>query len=208
MKAEFFVDVCSHWCLVAIPAAAALREMNVQLEVVYAPLNNGEPLGFTNEMETWFYKRGAGAYGRDLKCDWCEGPETATWHANASAHAAGEILGDHLKGVHAIMLAAMEGGVLVGRAEEAHAVAAAAAGVPLQEIERRVSAAGLREMLNAGNQRLAAIGADERPTFVLENDNGDRVVFKGVWQKDAIVAAALALQHDEQAYTRAGPSPY
>ena len=208
MKAEYFIDACSHWCLVAIPAVEALRAMDVPVEVVYAPLNNGEPLGFPNEVETWFYKRGEGVYGQVLKPDWCEGPQTGTWHANVSAHVAGELIGDPIKAAHAMMAAAMERGVLVGRAEEAHGVAAAIAGVPLQEIERRVSAAGLHEKLNAGNQRLAAVGSNERPTFIIENNSGDRVVFKGVWQKDAIVAAAQALHHDERAYEKAGPPPF
>src|SRR5215469_4981784 len=208
MKAEFFIDVVSHWCLVAIPAVEALQEMGVPVEVVYAPLANGEPIGFTNKMERWFYARGSRAYGLDLKSDWCEGPETSSWHANVSAFVAGEILGNQVKAAHALMSAAMERGVLVGRAEEAHTVAAAIANVPLQEIERRVSAAGLREKLTAGNQRLAAVGADERPTFVLENNNGDRSVMKGLWQRDAIVAVAKAQLHDEKAYEKAGPPPF
>jgi hypothetical protein len=208
MKAEYFVDVCSHWCLVAVPAVQALRDLGVDVEVVYAPLADGKPLGFTNEMESWFYKRGSGAYGKTLHPDWCEGPDTSTWHANVSAYVAGEITGDQLAAAHAMMSAAMERGVLVGRAEEAHSVAAAYANAPLEEIERRVSAAGIHDKLTAGNKRLEAVGADERPTFVLTNDNGDRVVFKGVWQRDAIVAAAEALLHDEKAYKVAGPSPY
>ena len=208
MKAEVYIDVVSHWCLVAVPAMEALREMGVPVEIVYAPLNNGEPIGFTNEVESWFYKRGALAYGQDLKPDWCEGPDTGSWHANVSAFVAGEIIGDQVKAAHGMMAAAMERGVLVGRAEEAHTVAAAIANVPLQDIERRVSAAGLHEKLNAGNQRLAAVGSNERPTFVLENANGDRVVFKGVWQRDALIAVASALRHDELAYEKAGSPPF
>lgn len=208
MKAEVYIDVVSHWCLVAVPAMEALREMGVPVEIVYAPLNNGEPIGFTSDVESWFYKRGALAYGRDLKPDWCEGPEVGSWHANASAYVAGEIIGDQVKAAHGMMSAAMERGVLVGRAEEAHTVAAAIGNVPLQEIERRVSAAGLHEKLNAGNQRLAAAGANERPTFVLENANGDRSVLKGVWQRDALVAVAQAMMHDEAAYAKAGPPPF
>src|SRR5579862_7822631 len=197
MKAEVFIDVVSHWCLVAVPAMEALRDLVADVEIVYAPLNDGKPIGFTNEMETWYYKRGALAYGRSLKPDWCEGPEISSWHANVSAYVAGEIIGDQVKAAHAMMAAVMERGVLVGRAEEAHTVAAAIASAPLEEIEKRVSAAGMHEKLNAGNHRLAAYGADERPTFVLENANGDRAVLKGVWQRDAIVAVAQAMHSDE-----------
>lgn len=208
MKAEYFVDVCSHWCLVAVPAVQALQDLGIDVEVVYAPLNDGKPLGFTSEMETWFYRRGTGAYGKTLHPDWCEGPDTSTWHANVSAFVAGEITGDQIAAAHAMMAAAMERGVLVGRAEEAHSVAAAYAKAPLEEIERRASAAGIHDRLLNGNRRLEAVGSDERPTFVLQNDNGDRAVFKGIWQRDAIVAAAQALLDDENAYKAAGPPPY
>src|SRR5215469_5880455 len=124
MKASMFVDVLSHWCLAAVPAGQALIDLGIEFEVVYAPLKDGAPLGFTHEMESWFYKRGARAYNMELIPAWCEGPTTGTWAANAAAFVAGEIVGNQLKAAHAIMSAAMEQGGYLGRAHEAYTRAA------------------------------------------------------------------------------------
>lgn len=134
MKVTMFIDVVSHWCLVGVPAAQALVDRGVDLEVVYAPLKDGAPLGFTNEMESWFYKRGTIAYDVELIPAWCEGPQIGSWAANAAAFVAGEITGEQLNAAHAMMSAAMEHGALVGRPEVAYASAASFAGVSREEI--------------------------------------------------------------------------
>ncbi len=207
MKATLFVDVVSHWCLVAMPAAYALVDLGVDLELVYAPLKDGAPLGFTYEMEHWFYQRGSRAYNMQLTADWCEGPLVGSWTANAAAFVAGEITGNQLKAAHAMMSAAMEQAALVGRAPEAYARAASFAGVSAEEIDRHASQPRVRKILLDGNKRLAATGADERPTWHLQNDNGDFATLKGIWQKDAVTAVALAMLHDERAYAAAGQPP-
>ncbi len=207
MKATFFVDVLSHWCLVAVPSAQALVDLSIDVEVVYAPIKDGAPMGNTYEMEAWFYKRGSGAYNRQLSAVWCEGPQVNSYAANAAAFVAGEITGNQLNAAHAMMSAAMEQGKLVGRPAEAYASAASYAGVPAEEIEKRASDARVREILLDGNKRLAAIGGDERPTWHLENANGDFATLKGIWHREAVVSVASALYHDERAYAAAGPPP-
>lgn len=207
MKAVMFVDVLSHWCLAAVPAAETLIDLGVEFELVYAPLKDGAPLGFTNEMESWFYKRGTRAYDREFVAAWCEGPATSTWAANAAAFVAGEIAGNQLKAALAMMSAAMERGALVGRPQEAYAQAALFAGVAPEEIERRANDARVRQLLLEGNKRLGALNSDERPTWFVENDNGDYALLKGIWHKEAIAAIATALMHDERAYAAAGEPP-
>jgi len=207
VKATMFVDVVSHWCLAAMPAARALVDLGVKFELVYAPLKDGEPLGFKYEMEEWFYQRGRIAHTLQLTADWCEGPDIGSWAANAAAFVAGEITGKQLDAAHALMAAAMEQAVLVGRPPEAYAQAASFAGVPVDEIERRVSEPRVRDILLDGNKRLAAIGADERPTWYLQNDNGDFATLKGIWHKEAVTSVATALLHDERAYAEAGAPP-
>lgn len=202
-----FVDVLSHWCLVAVPAARALVDLGIGVELVYAPLKDGAPLGFTYEMEAWFYKRGTAAYNKQLNAAWCEGPHIGTWAANAAAFVAGEITGNQLNAALAMMSAAMEQGALVGRPAEAYAVAAAYSGAPAEEIEKRASDPRVRNTLLEGNKRLAALGGDERPTWHLENNNGDFAILKGIWHREAVVAVATALLHDERAYAAAGPPP-
>ncbi len=207
MKATMFVDVISHWCLVAMPAARALVSLGADFELVYAPLKDGAPLGFTYEMEHWFYTRGTRAYNMEFRADWCEGPDVSSFTANAAAFVAGQITGDQLSAARAMMAAAMERGALVGRPAEAYAQAASFAGISAEDIERRVHDARVAEILLDGNKRLAALGADERPTWHLQNDNGDFALLKGIWHTDAVTSVAGALQHDERAYAAAGPVP-
>ncbi|HEX3671086.1 MAG TPA: DsbA family protein, partial [Candidatus Cybelea sp.] len=82
MKVTAFIDVLSHWCLAAQPALNALHETladDVEFEVVFAPIAGGAPVGFSNELESWFYRRGTLAYGTKLDASWCEDENTATW---------------------------------------------------------------------------------------------------------------------------------
>ncbi|HEV2642369.1 MAG TPA: hypothetical protein VGT98_06670, partial [Candidatus Elarobacter sp.] len=118
MKVTAFVDVLSHWCLAAQPAMAALRATlaeDVALDVVFAPVANGAPVGFTHAAEAWYYTRGTLAYGTVLDPAWCEDETTGTWHANAAV-AAGVALGaDPIALAQSVSRAAMVDGALLGR---------------------------------------------------------------------------------------------
>ncbi len=208
MRAIVFVDVLSHWGLAAIPAARAIADLTPDFEIVYAPLADGNANGNTAEQEAWYYKRGAMTYGRQLRSDWCESPQTRTWFANAIAYVGSQLTGDALRTAHAVMSAAMEQGRLFGRPNECYEFMGKYLDIPASEIGKRVNEPHVKEALDEGNRRLAALGADERPTFLLENDIGDRVLLKGMWHKELVAAAGLALLHDQRAYAMAGPPPF
>lgn len=208
MIATVFVDVLSHWCLAAMPGIRALADLTPNLEIVFAPLSDGGPNGNTLEQERWYYKRGAIAYGREMRADWCESPQTRTWFANAIAYVGSEISGDPLRATHAVMSAAMEQGYLLGRADACYEMMGKHLGKSASEIARRVMDPAVDQALRDGNRRLAALSADERPTFYLENEIGDKVLLKGMWHKELVAAAGLALLHDQRAYNLAGPRPF
>ena len=207
MRATVFLDALSHWCLVAIPAIRALEDLGVDVEIVIAPVNDGRPMGVTNAFEAWCYERGTRAYGDSFNAAWCEGPESGTYASNAATLIAVDITGRPLDTLEEMLKEALVRGARFGRADEANGFAAKLSGVSKDEFARRVSDSSVAERLNQGNARLAAFGADERPTFVIENENGDRAVLKGLWQRDALVACAKALAADERAYAEAGTPP-
>jgi hypothetical protein len=207
MRATAIFDVLSHWCLVAFDAIDGLRSLGVPVELVLAPINDGGPLGIPPDSERWFYGRGTRAYGRRLRSDWCEHQSVSTWAANAAVLAGGELCGDLPAVAKAVMSEAMERGALFGREAEVNAFVARIAGVDADAIGRRAAEPRVAAMLHRGNERLAQLGADERPTFVLENAIGDRAVLKGMWQREAVVACAEALAADEAAYAAAGAPP-
>ena len=207
MKVTAFVDVLSHWCLAAQPALDALRATladDVALEVVLAPLG---ATGFSHEREAWFYRRGTLAYGTELDAAWNEDATSTTWHANAAV-AAGVAFG-----ANAVVLgrrvsrAAMVDGLLLGREAEAVRAVARFTGVDDDVLRDAMRSERITGALHAGNARLAAIRCNERPSWELLNDNGDRAVLQGVWQAEAILPLVRALLEDERAYRRAGAPP-
>jgi hypothetical protein len=207
MRAVVVIDALSHWCLLAMDAVDSLVQLGVPVEIVLAPLAGGKPMGFSHDKEAWFYARGTRAYGRVLRSDWCETEQTSTWHANAAALAGGDVSGDLAGTLRAVMRAAMEEGRLFGRPAEVRAFVAELTGTSTAEIDRRCDDPSLAQRLHDGNRRLAELGADERPTFSIVNDNGDFAVLKGLWQRDAVTACAQALLSDERAYAAAGAAP-
>jgi protein-disulfide isomerase-like protein with CxxC motif len=210
MQVTAFVDVLSHWCLAASPALVALRETlaeDSRMAVVFAPIGDGAPAGFTNAQETWFYRRGSFAYGRDLCAAWCEGPDTSTWHANAAVVAAVGFGAEPVALAGAVSRAAMVEGRLLGRREEAVQVVAELTGIAEDGLRAAMGEPGLEQRLHDGNARLSALGCAERPSWELLNDNGDRAVLQGVWQAEAILPLAHAMLADERAYRVAGAPP-
>jgi 2-hydroxychromene-2-carboxylate isomerase len=210
MNVTAFVDVLSHWCLAAHPALDALCATladDVAVEIVFAPLGDGAPVGFTNAAEAWFYTRGTLAYGTELDPSWCENETTVTWHANAAVAAAVALGANAVELAPQVSRAAMVDGALLGREDEAVRVVSRLAGIAEDKLRETMRGAAVVQSLHAGNARLAAIGCAERPSWELVNDNGDRAVLQGVWQAEAILPLARALLDDERAYRRAGPPP-
>ena len=210
MKVTAFVDVLSHWCLAAQPALDALRATladDVAVEIAFAPIGDGAPVGFTHAAETWFYQRGTLAYGTELDASWCEDETTSTWHANAATAAAVALGANPIDLVPRVSRAAMFDGALLGREDEAVRVVSQLTGFAEDAVRAKMRSASITDVLHRGNVRLAAIGCTERPSWELVNDNGDRAVLQGVWQAEAILPLARALLEDERAYRRAGPPP-
>jgi protein-disulfide isomerase-like protein with CxxC motif len=210
MKVTAFVDVLSHWCLAAQPALDALRASladDVELEVVLAPTGDGAPVGFSNELESWFYRRGTLAYGTELDPAWCESEQTTSWHANAAVAAGVTFGANPIVLGRRVMRAAMVDGLLLGRETEAIRAVSKFTGVDEQALRAAMHGEAVVGALRAGNARLAQIGCGERPSWELTNDNGDHAVLQGVWQAEAILPLARALLEDERAYARAGSPP-
>lgn len=208
MRATIFIDVLSHWCLAAVPAVQALYERGIEVDVAFAPIGDGKPMGMRHDQEAWFYTRGTHAYGLVLKADWYENEQTTTWHANAAVAAAGTLGADPWRVACAVMSEAMQGGALFGRADVVNAFVAELLGVDASEVARVAASDDVKALLLDGNRRLVESGGDERPTFRLENSNGDFALLKGLWQKDAVDACVSSLQADEEAYAAAGPPPW
>lgn len=209
MKATVIFDVLSHWCLAAWPAYEAAVEMlgasNVRLSI--APVHNGFPPGMLPEHLRWFYTRGTRAYEMTLRPDWYENDRTTTLWANAAVVAAAALGADLPALTRAVMLAALQDGELLGRRDVAVATAARLARIEPARLSDEMERASTGRTLNEANAELASWNCAERPSWRLENANGDHVVMQGTWHRDAVVACLEALRTDEAAYAAAGLPP-
>jgi 2-hydroxychromene-2-carboxylate isomerase len=101
----------------------------------------------------------------------------------------------------------MNDGEKLGRRDVAVETVARIASVDAASLDRLLDSAEVGRELNFANAELLRIGCAERPSWFLENANGDHVAMQGVWQKDAVLACIGALRADEQAYAKAGAPP-
>lgn len=209
MKATVVFDVLSHWCLAAWPAYEGLKEKlgASNVDLLLAPVFNGFPPGFAPEAEAWFYTRGTRAYGTVLRSDWYESDTITTKWANAAVVAAAALGADLPSVTHATMQAAMKDGEMLGRREVAVTTVARISGLDAARLDAQIDRVETGAALNAGNAALTRWGCAERPSWRLENDNGDFVVMQGIWHGSSLSACADALMADERAYAAAGPPP-
>jgi hypothetical protein len=105
------------------------------------------------------------------------------------------------------MIAAMQNGERLGRRDVAVATVARLAGIDASRLNAQIDRAETGRALNEANGALARWGCAERPSWRLENGNGDFVVMQGIWHAPALAAAADALIADEAAYAAAGAPP-
>lgn len=209
MKVTVAFDVLSHWCLAAWPAFEAARaEVGTdRIELLIAPIANGFPMGLPAAHERWFYGRGTLAYGMQLHADWYEDNRTTTLWANAAVVAAAHLGADLAETARGTMRAAMEERALLGRRDQAVETVARLAQLDAHALDRLIGSAEIGRHLNAANETLARWQCAERPSWRIENANGDFVTMQGVWQTAPVLACIDALRSDERAYAQAGTPP-
>ncbi|HKI71962.1 MAG TPA: DsbA family protein, partial [Verrucomicrobiae bacterium] len=111
----------------------------------------------------------------------------------------------------AIANAALREGRKVGRWEEAAAVAANAAGLDVTALLKKAKSPEIEARARATTAEFHALQVTQRPTFLLENNIGDRAVFSGLVVAAPLAAAIDAMLNDAAAYAshaaHFGPPP-
>jgi predicted DsbA family dithiol-disulfide isomerase len=150
----------------------------------------------------WFYRR-SGSMVRSsfmLNSAWLE-PEIKVYLApNLVAEAAKDFGATDDRVRLAIAHAALREGRKVGRWEVAVAVAASAAGVDAAKLQARAQSAEVAARAAATSAEFQALQVNQRPTFLIENEIGDRAVLSGVARVEPLAAAIDALLADQAAY--------
>ena len=100
----------------------------------------------------------------------------------------------------AIAEAAVREGQKVGRWEVAAAVAAKAVDLDAKALLAKAKSPEIEKRARATTSEFHALQVNQRPTFLLENNIGDRAVFSGLVKAAPIAAAIDAMLDDAAAY--------
>jgi len=215
MKVTYYLEVISSWCFWAEPAWAELKRRYAgQVEFGWKiALMPPEAYPVSRSQCDWFYRR-SGSIMRSpfmLNSGWFE-PKIKQYLApNFVAEAAKDfkVTDDRVR--LAIAQAALREGRKVGRWDEAAAAAANVAGLDATALLKKAKSPEIEARARATTAEFHALQMTQRPTFLLENDIGDRAVFSGLAVAAPLAAAIDAMLNDAVAYaTHAahfGPPP-
>ncbi len=205
VKVTYYLEVTSSWCFWAEPAWAELkRRYGGQVEFGWKVAQMPpEAYPQSKSQCEWFYRR-SGSIMRSpfmLNAGWFE-PEIKEYLVpNYVAEAAKDfgVADDRVR--LAIAHAAMREGKKVGRWDVAVEVASSAGGLDAAKLLARAKSPEVAARTLGTTEEFHKLQVNQRPTFLVENEIGDRAVFSGVVRIEALAAAIDAIASDEAAYT-------
>ena len=205
VKITYYLEVISSWCYWAEPAWAELKQRYahkpVEFEWKLALMNES---GFPKSRSQceWFYRR-SGTIMRSpfmLNPGWFEPGEKEYLAPNLVAEAAKMfgVTDDRVR--LAISKAALREGQKVAQWKISTAVAAKAADLDAEALLVKAKSPEIEARARATTVEFHALQVTQRPTFVLEDNIGDRAVFSGLVKAAPLVAAIDAMLEDAAAY--------
>jgi predicted DsbA family dithiol-disulfide isomerase len=204
VKITYYLEVISSWCYWAEPAWAELKQryagkvgFNWKIALMQV-----EAYPVSKAQAEWFYGR-SGTIMRSpfrLNAGWFEARLRPMLAPNLLAEAAKDfgVVDDRVR--LALSHAAVREGRKVGRWEVAVEVAAKAARLNKAKLRARAKSAAVATRVKRTTEEFHALQVNQRPTFLIENDIGDRVVLSGVVRIEPLAAALDALLADQAAY--------
>jgi len=201
----YYLDVVSSWCYWAEPAWAALKqryEGRVTFQWKIA-LMDKSGLPTSRDQHEWFYRRSGVLMGSPfmLCCDWADFGAAEYLVPNCIAEAGKDIgfSDDRLR--LALAAAALREGKKVGEWN----VAAEVVGriVPLgdaRSLLEKAKSPELEKRVRDSTEEFHRLQVTQRPTFVLDTEIGDRVVFSGFAHAEPMEAAIESMVDDADAY--------
>ncbi len=204
LKVTYYLDVISSWCYWAEPAWAELkrRYAGVALFDWQIALLDAGGLPGSSSQEEWFYRR-SGTVVRSpfmLDAGWLEPGRTEYFAVNAVTEAGRDFgfADDRLR--IALAEAAVRQGRKVGLWEVCAEVAEEATGISASTLVDAARTPAIEQRIRASTAEFHALKVTQRPTFVIDDAIGDRVVFSGLVQVEPMVAAMEAMLRDCTAY--------
>jgi predicted DsbA family dithiol-disulfide isomerase len=206
MKVTYYLEVLSSWCHWVEPVWAELKTRyagRAGFEWKIALMNPGDfPVSRTQC--DWYYRRSGGTVMHSaymLNSGWFEAERKGVYHAPNLAAEAGRDFGvtdDRIR--LALADAALRDGQKIGDMKAAAAVAAKAAGLDPRKLRKAAESQAVLARVQASTAEFFAHQINQRPSFVLTDAIGDKVVFSGLVRLEPLVAAIDAMLADTTAY--------
>lgn len=204
LKVTYYLDVISSWCYWAEPAWAELKRRYAGVATFDWSVALLDPSGIpvSRAQEEWFYRR-SGTTMRSpfmLNGAWLEPGIRDYRAASALAEAARDFgFGDDRVRL-AIAEAAVRQGRKLGRWEVAAEVTAEATGLDAARLLDRARSPEVEQRIAASTAAFHALQVTQRPTFVVDDEIGDRAVFSGLAGIEPLAATMDAMLRDCAAY--------
>lgn len=203
----YYIEVLSSWCHWAEPAWVELREryagrVDFQWRVA---LMRPEDFPVSASQCDWFYQRSGTHVASPylLNSGWFEAERAGHYEApNWVAEAGRDFLGDEDERIRlALSEAAMRNGRKVGDMVTSVEIAAAATDLDPVKLRAAAGSDAVRERVAASTQRFFDHQLDQRPSFILESDIGDKAVFSGLWKSDPLISILDSMLDDHARQT-------
>jgi predicted DsbA family dithiol-disulfide isomerase len=206
MKVTYFVEILSSWCHWAEPAWDEIKARYAgRVEFTWRiALMKPEDFPVSRAQCDWFYRRSGGTTVHApymLNSGWLEPERQGDYLApNLVAEAGRDFLGEDDRLRRALTHAALRDGRKIGDLAVAVEVGAAVLQIAPDELRARAESASVRARVEASTATFHAHQIGQRPSFILENAIGDKVVISGLWVAGPLAAAIDAMLADAAAY--------
>jgi predicted DsbA family dithiol-disulfide isomerase len=204
LKVTYYLDVISSWCFFSEPAWAELKKRyanQADFEWKIALMDaTGMPI--SRAQMDWFYRR-SGTIMRSvfkLNSDWLQPGRTEYLIRNLVSEAAKDfgVTDDRVR--LALATVVLRDGKQADTWETATEIGAAAGGLDPARLLDRARSPEIEARIRASTAEFHALQVTQRPTFVMDNEIGDRAVFSGFARVAPLAAAMESMLDDLGAY--------
>jgi len=204
IKVTYYLDITSSWCYWAEPAWAELKQRYAKAPVEFdwaIALLDETGMSKSRAQADWFYRR-SGTIVRSpfmLNSGWLTHSKEY-FPPNCIAEAAKDfgVTDDRVR--LALMHAAMREGQHIGEWDVAIKIAIGAAGLDSATLLKKAQSPEIEERVRKATADFHALQVTQRPTFLLQNNIGDRAVFSGLVKVAPLAATIDTMLEDAAAY--------
>jgi predicted DsbA family dithiol-disulfide isomerase len=204
IKVTYYLEVISSWCHWAEPTWAELKRryagrVTFDWKIAQMPAD-AYPVS-RNQCE-WFYRR-SGTIARSpymLNSGWLEANIKDYLVPNLIAEAARAMGATDDRVRLAIAAAAVLDGKKVGRWEVSVAIAAKAGKLNKARLLTRAKSKAIADTVKQTSAEFDSFQVNQRPTFLIEDNIGDRAVLSGLVRLEPLAATIDAMLADAAAY--------